>query len=132
MLLAALQPVAQVPAEVAVKAGTTLIESGVLGALLVVSLLGNVALVWLAFRAMNLRVEDTKRTSDLSEKMVTTFAQVNGTLASLNDASKTQAVALQSLTSTMNTILMSALTRPGIISHGTPPQGNNQLPGGTP
>lgn len=122
MFLLASQPVAQVPAEVAAKAGTTLIESGVLGTLLVVSILANVALVWLAFRAMNLRVEDTKKIAELSEKMVTTFSSVNGTLASLNSASQTQANALQALTSTMNTVLMSALASRGIGP------GHNQLP----
>ena len=122
MFLLASQPVAQVPAEVAAKAGTTLIESGVLGTLLVVSILANVALVWLAFRAMNLRVEDTKKIAELSEKMVTTFSSVNGTLASLNNASQTQANALQALTSTMNTVLMSALASRGIGP------GHSQLP----
>jgi hypothetical protein len=124
MLLSALQPVAQVSAEVATKAGTTLVESGILGTLLVVSLLGNAALIYFAFRALNLRVKDLKELAALSEKMVTTFAQVNGTLGTLNEASKTQAAVLQSLMTTMNTLVMSALTR------SPPPAPNNTLPGG--
>jgi|SRR5688572_16967522 len=115
-----MQPVAQIPSEVAVKAGTTLIESGVLGALLVVSVLANVALVWLAFRVMNKRVDDTKKLADLSEKMVTTFAEVNGTLDSLDEAQKTQASALQALTTTMNTILLSTFARQSVVPPSSP------------
>lgn len=128
MLLFALQPV-QIPGEVAAKAGTTIVESGVLGALLVVSILANVALVWLAFRVMNNRVDDTKKLADLSEKMVSTFAEVNGTLASLNDANKLQASALQTLTATVNTILLSLLTKQPVLTPPPPPERNSN--GGT-
>lgn len=127
MLLAAFQPVAQIPADVAVKAGTTLIESGVLGALLIVSVLINVALGWVTIRTMNKRVEDTKRLADLSEKMVSTFAEVNGTLDNMEQGDKTQSAALQGLASTMNSILLAMLTRG--TSPLPPPHNKNQTGG---
>lgn len=130
MFVAAFQPVAQIPAEVAAKAGITLVESGVLGALLVVSVLANVALVWLAFRTMNKRVEDTKKIADLTEKMVTTFAEVNGTLDNMEQSDKTQAAALQGLASTMNSILLSMLTRANVPHPLPPPHGHNGPTGG--
>jgi uncharacterized protein HemX len=120
MFLALLQPVAQVPAEVAAKAGTTLIESGILGTLLVVSVLGNAALIWLALRTMNKRVEDGKALHALSEKMVTTFASMETAVEDLNDADKAQTMALQSMKSTLDTLLMSMAVR------GVP---NNHPPG---
>lgn len=126
MFAVVFQPVTQIPGEVMTKAGTTLIESGVLGTLLVVSILANVALVWLCFRVMNKRVEDTKKNADLSEKMVTTFTEVGGTLDSMESAMKMQANALQSLTTTMSAILMSLMARQGNV----PQSGTNQQPPG--
>lgn len=121
-----LQPVT-IPTEVATKAGTTLIETGVLGTLLVVAILAICALVWLLVKVQNLRVADTKELAALSQQMVSTFAQVNGTLASLNADIKTQASALQVQTTTLNTLLMSSMSRAGTI-----PPGHPQLPpGGT-
>lgn len=131
MSVLALQPI-QVPGEVATKAGLTLIESGVLGTLLVVSVLANVALVWLLVRVMNKRVEDSRKIADVTEKMVATFGEVKNTLDNLDDGSNTQAAALQALNATMQTLLLSTLTRSGMLSQGHLPQsGGNNSTGGT-
>lgn len=126
----AADPVA-VPAEVAVKAGTTIIESGVLGALLIVSVLANVALVYVLIRLQNKRVEDMRKNAEVAEKMVTAFSSVNGTLDGLDENNKVQAAALQALSTTMQTILLTMLNRPGMLAGPQQSQGHNNPTGGT-
>lgn len=113
MLALGLQPVT-IPGEVATKASTTIIESGVLGALLVIAVLAIVALVWLLVRVQNARVEDIKKVNELSAKMVETFANVNKTLEDLDDGIEEQARALQALHATMQSILISRLAQTGM------------------
>jgi len=114
MFAAAFQPVAQVSSDLATKAGTTLIESGILGSLLVASVLGNIALIWLLVKVQNLRVADTKAIAIVSEKMVTTFGNVESALRNLHESNKT-------LSTMLNTVLMSALSRSGAPPHTLPP-----------
>lgn len=136
MLLALLQPGAQegvseqalkAAVDAALKSSDRIIsDGGVLGACLILSLLGNVALVWLLVRVQNSRVKDTLTVSKVAQDMVTTFATVNSALEDLNDASKTQNSAVQGMTATLNTLTMGMLARAGILNGPS-----SQPPGGT-
>lgn len=110
MLALGFQPVS-IPGEVAAKASTSIIESGVLGALLILAVLAIVALVWLLVRVQNARVEDIKKMNELSSKMVETFANVNKTLEDLDEGIEEQARALQVVHSTMQTLQSLLLSR---------------------
>ena len=100
------QPVPQVPTDVISNTSKAIIDNGgLLGALLILSVLINVLLGWVVIRVQNARVKDTERIMATSEKMVETFAGVQNTLSNLNEAARSQAAA-------MNTILLQAITRP--------------------
>lgn len=134
MLSALLQPAVQVPdpalnaaVEAALRSSNTIIDQGVLGACLILSLLGNIALVWLLVRVQNLRVQDQLNVAKVAQDMVVTFGTVDHALKDLNDASKTHNTALQGVTHTLNTLMMGLLSRSGpTIPSTLPPQGNNQ------
>lgn len=112
--------------EAALKSSDKILDQGVLGACLILSLLGNIALVWLVVRVQNLRVKDYMEVSKVAQDMVTTFAAVDRTLKDLNDSSKTQNSALQGVTTTLNTMMMSMLARVGIGHNNTlPPSGGH-------
>lgn len=112
MFILASQPISEVPAEVITSTSKAIIEGGgLLGALLLLSVLVNLVLGWVVIRVQNLRVTDTDRTRNTAEKMVETFAGVQNTLSNLNDAQKVQAAAMQTLMQTVNTILLQAMTR---------------------
>lgn len=134
MLFALLQPDAlPSPTEQAIKAAVDaalkssdriVSDGGVLGACLILSLLGNVALVWLLVRVQNARVQDTQGISKVAQDMVTTFNTVDSTLKTLNESSKSQSSALQGVASTLNTLTMGMLARAGGSSPNlTPPGG---------
>lgn len=118
----------QIPTDVASKASTTIIESGVLGALLIISVLANIVLVWVLVRTMNQRVEDTKSIAEVSEKMVKTFADVNGTLEGMNDDQKAEMATLNGMNQILNTILMSIMTRQGMASSTNLPPHASLMP----
>lgn len=118
MLALGLQPVT-IPGEVATKAGTTVIETGVLGALLILAVLAIVVLVWLLVRLQNARVEDAKKSGEVSADMVKTFTEVNKTLEDLDEGIEEQARALQAIHSTMQLLQSLVLSR---IVQTTPPQ----------
>jgi hypothetical protein len=114
-MLFAFQPsteiAAKTTADLVGKAGGSVIESGVLGALLILSVLGNIALVWLLVRVQNARVTDVGKISTIAQEMVSTFARAEASWSNLNESSKTQVTAMQALTNTLNTVVISALNR---------------------
>jgi uncharacterized protein HemX len=135
MLFAQLQPGAQVsgPTEAAIKAAIEaafkssdriISDGGILGACLILSLLGNIALVWLLVRVQNARVQDTLTVSKVAQDMVTTFGNVDNALKNLNDSSKNQQSALQSVAAAINTLMM------GVIARGSNHSGPPTLPPG--
>jgi uncharacterized protein HemX len=134
-MLAAFQSVPQVPAEVTAvmaKSSDAILQQGVLGALLILSVIGNVVLVWLVIKVQNKRVEDTSPLHQLAEKMVATFTEVRGTIESLDDNSRSHAAATQALTQSVNSLLLSLLARAGIVPPlpPLPPPGNAEKPQG--
>ena len=109
MLASLFQPV-KVPDEVVTNAGNKIIEAGgLVGALLVVSVILNIVLVWVVIRVQNARVTDNAKIAQTAEKMVTTFASVDNALGNLNKTNETQSSAIQTLTQTVNTVLMQAM-----------------------
>jgi hypothetical protein len=131
MLLWLLQPDVQAPGlseaalkaaiDAALKSSDRILDNGVLGACLILSLLGNVALVWLLVRVQNARVQDGRDVSKVAQDMVTTFSGVDGTLKNLNESSRTQNAALQGVTVTLNTLTMGMLARGVGHDRSTPP-----------
>jgi uncharacterized protein HemX len=118
--------------EVATKASNTIIESGVLGALLIVAVLGIVVLVWLLVRVQNARVSDIQKQAEVANRMVETFTQVKETLEELIESSKEEARALQAVQNTMqNILLLSKLAPPAMLPPAMPPHGNNPTGGTT-
>ena len=117
--------------EAALRSSNTIIDQGVLGACLILSLIGNVALVWLLVRVQNMRVKDQLAINEVAKEMVGTFAKVDGALEDLNKVSVSQNTILQGVTNTLNTLMMGLVTRGASIFQQQPPHNNNQG-GGTP
>ncbi len=140
------QPITQVPAipeaalksavEAALRSSNTIVsDGGVLGACLILSLLGNVALVWLLVKVQNLRVQDQLSVAKVAQDMVITFGTVDHALKDLNETSKTQNSVLQGVANSLGTLMMGILARGGITfnTQSPPPNGTPGLPpGGTP
>lgn len=118
--------------ETALRSSNILMDQGVLGACLVLSLLGNVALVWLLVRVQNMRVKDQLAINEVAKEMVGTFAKVDSALEDLNKVSTSQNSILQGVTNTLNTLMMGLVTRGASIFHPPPPHNNGQGGGTTP
>ena len=99
--------------EAALRSSNTIIDQGVLGACLILSLLGNVALVWLLVRVQNMRVKDQQEIAKVAQDMVVTFGKVDGALEDLNDVSKAQNGLLGTVKQTLDTLMMGLITRGG-------------------
>lgn len=133
-----LQPTVQVSdaaikaaVEAALKSGGVIADQGVLGACLILSLLGNVALVWLLMRVQNLRVQDLNGVHKVAQEMVATFSKVDGALEEQNEAGKTQHLAIQGVTTTLNTLMLALVSR-GTVFHQSPvPNPPHNTPGST-
>lgn len=101
-MLFAFQSGPQLPTELVTKAGVTIIDSGAIGAILVLSLIANAALMIILVRVQNKRVVESSKIASVAEKMVATFDKVGGTLEDLTDASKTQATTMQMFIAVMS------------------------------
>jgi hypothetical protein len=117
--------------ETALRSSNVIVDQGVLGACLMLSLMGNIALVWLLVRVQNMRVKDQLAINEVAKEMVGTFAKVDGTLEDLNKVSNSQNTILQGVTNTLNTLMMGLVTRGASIFHPPPPSSNNHGSGGT-
>lgn len=81
------------------KAGLSIIESSLLGALCILCVAIAAACIWLLYKTQNARVADHKALADKLEAVITRQAELNGKTASavekLCEAEKSQAQLLQ-------------------------------------
>jgi len=131
MLLAALMGPAVEAAELAGKSGLSIIASGLLGSIAVLSLLVAIFAVWMLNRVQNERVADQKQLNDrmekaserqekLVEKMTGTFAGVKNALDNLTQTEKDTQAFLRDLKGSMDGVIRDAVNR----------RGSNPAPGG--
>jgi len=121
MLLAAQVPQA---ADTAKSAGLTLIESGILGTLLVFAVSVAAFAVWKLNKVQDLRVEDQKKMSErmegLVQKLTLTFSEMNNSIVNLTSAEKEGQMVMQAMKTSMDGVIMEAVRRSG-RSYGPPP-----------
>jgi hypothetical protein len=121
MLLAAQVPQA---ADTAKSAGLTLIESGILGTLLVFAVSVAAFAVWKLNKVQDLRVEDQKKMSErmegLVQKLTLTFSEMNNSIVNLTSAEKEGQAVMQAMKTSMDGVIMEAVRRSG-RSYGPPP-----------
>jgi hypothetical protein len=121
MLLAAQVPQA---ADTAKSAGLTLIESGILGTLLVFAVSVAAFAIWKLNKVQDLRVEDQKKMSErmegLVQKLTLTFSEMNNSIVNLTSAEKEGQAVMQAMKTSMDGVIMEAVRRSG-RSYGPPP-----------
>lgn len=96
-------------AKVGGKAGLSLLEYGVLGVVLLLSLVINVAAVWKLSKVQDKRVEDQNKTNERLENLNTKTLEVLGKLTavveSVDKSSGVQTAVLQGVKSSVDTLL---------------------------
>lgn len=116
MLATALYGPVSEGAELAGRSGLNVLESSLLGAITVLSLLVAIFAVWKLNRVQNDRVEDQKQMSERMEKLGTqlasTFSETKNTLNNLTEAEKEGQELLQQLKSSIDNVIMAAVRRP--------------------
>lgn len=102
-------------AELAGRSGLTLLESSLLGAIAVLSLLVAIFAVWKLNRVQNERVEDQKQMSErmekLADRLVSTFSETNSALQNLTQAEVQGQALMQQLKSSIDGVIMAAVRR---------------------
>ena len=112
-LLASAAMQAQEITEVGGKAGLSIIESSILGALLILSVVLNIWLVATVIKVQNLRIEDkdkdSKRIEDLNSKLITVFGEMKNSLDNLTASETTGQSLLQSVKQSLDTVILAAV-----------------------
>lgn len=112
-LLASAAMQAQEITEVGGKAGLSIIESSILGALLILSVVLNIWLVATIIKVQNLRIEDkdkdSKRIEDLNSKLITVFGEMKNSLDNLTASETTGQSLLQSVKQSLDTVILAAV-----------------------
>ena len=109
-------------AELAGKSGLSVIASGLLGSIAVLSLLVAIFAVWMLNRVQNERVADQKQLSErmekaserqekLVEKMTSTFSGVKNALENLTQTEKDTQAFLRELKGSMDGVIRDAVRR---------------------
>ncbi len=100
-------------AQVGVRAGLTVLESSILGAITLVSTLLTVWAIWKLSKVQDQRVSDLEKQNDkmqeLVMKMTGTFAEVSKSLDSMGEAADSSERALGELKSAVNGVVMEAV-----------------------
>ena len=116
-LLAALQTKEAVV--VGGKAGLSLIESGILGSVVVIAILVAIGAIVMLIRVQNQRVQDQKamstRMEKLTEKMITTFSEMKNALENLTRAEKDGQTLLQAMKISQDTLILEAIRGSGSV-----------------
>jgi hypothetical protein len=102
------------------KAGLSIVESSILGALLILSVCLNIWLVSTVIKVQNARIadkdKDSKRIEDLNGKLITVFGEMKNSLDNLTAAETTGQGILQSVKQSLDTVILAAVQgtlRPG-------------------
>ena len=119
-LLASAAMQAKEVAETGGKAGLSIVESSILGALLILSVVLNIWLVKTVIGVQNLRIEDkdkdSKRIEGLNAKLITVFGEMKNSLDNLTAAEMSGQGILQSVKQSLDTVILAAVQgtlRPG-------------------
>jgi len=112
-------------ADAASKAGLSVVESSLLGAIAVLSLLVAIFSVWRLNVVQNLRVEDQRKMSErmekLTEKLTTTFSEFSNTMTNLNQTEKDGQQLLRELKSSVDSVVLEAVRRGGSVPYSRGP-----------
>lgn len=99
--------------EVGTKAGLSLIEYGIVGIVLLISLLVNVGCVLKLMKVQDKRVSDKEADNDRLERLTTStievLAKVTNTIENLERSDRDQAAILAALKTSMDTVILSAV-----------------------
>lgn len=110
------------------KAALTLVEAGILGALLVLSVGLNIWLVRTVINVQNQRITDkdtdSRRIEKLNEKLITVFGEMKNSLDNLTAAETTGQGILQSVKQSLDTVILAAVQGGSSLGRGpAPPPG---------
>ena len=109
-------------AEAGASAGLSIIESGILGALLILSVVLNIWLIRTVIGVQNLRISDkdgdSKRIEALNSKLVEIFSGVKNSLDNLTLAEKEGQGILKSVKQSLDTVILAA-----VQASNRPPRG---------
>jgi len=104
-------------AELVGRSGLSILESSLLGAITVLSLLVCIFAVWKLNRVQNERVEDQKQMSErmetLSTQLTSTFSETNNALNNLTAAEKEGQALMRDLKSSIDNVILAAVKRSG-------------------
>lgn len=125
LLFAAMQ--AKEVAEAGSRAGLSIVESSILGALLILSVILNIWLVSTVIKVQNSRIadkdKDSKRIEDLNTKLITVFGEMKNSLDNLTAAETTGQGVLQSVKQSLDTVILSAVQGNLRTGHSPPTGG---------
>ena len=129
ILLASAAMQAKEVAEVGGTAGLSIIESSILGALLILSVVLNIWLVKTVIGVQDKRIDDkdtdSKRIEKLNEKLITVFSEFKNSLDNLTAAEMSGQGILQSVKQALDTVILEAVRGRGSLGRGptSPPGG---------
>lgn len=113
-------------AEAGGQAALTLVEAGILGALLVLSVALNIWLVKTVINVQNLRIADkdtdSKRIEGLNEKLITVFGEMKNSLDNLTAAEMSGQGILQSVKQSLDTVILAAVQGGRTLVRGAGPR----------
>lgn len=96
-------------------AGLSLIETGVLGALLVFSVCLNAWCIYQLNKVQNLRVDDKEKDGErlyaLNEKLITAFSGMKGSLDRVSESTHAVSSGLQAVQNSIDTVITLAVNR---------------------
>lgn len=102
------------------RAGLSIVESSILGALLILSVCLNIWLVSTVIKVQNARIADkdtdSRRIEKLNEKLITVFGEMKNSLDNLTAAETAGQGILQSVKQSLDTVILAAVQgtlRPG-------------------
>ena len=100
-------------ASTSAKAGLSILESSILGAITVLAFAIAIFAIWKLVKVQDQRVKDKESTNDkmekLMEKFITTFSKMENALTNLTQAEKDGQALLQSMKQSQETIILEAV-----------------------
>jgi len=108
------------------QAGLSIIESSIIGALLILSVALNIWLMKTVIGVQNLRIEDkdkdSKRIEGLNEKLITVFGEMKNSLDNLTAAEMSGQGILQSVKQSLDTVILAAVQSGRNLGQGPDPR----------
>jgi hypothetical protein len=112
--------------QVAQQAGLGLVQTGVLGCVLVLSLGLNVLCVWKLIQVQDKRVsdkeQDTQRMASLNSAATTAITSLTSAFTDLERSDQNQVQVLQGVKNSLDTVILQAVTRRSYTPHQVPVQ----------